>query len=170
MIKNNVKISLLICSGLRFCTANNTFAGTASTTITASGTVTGTCSVTAGAMAFTTLSQSAVTTTTASVTPPCTNGTKWTITNSGANEGYMYLGSNVSLTGTSMIAIPITVSSGFTASGQVFTNANATLGKLTGTGNGLAQEQAGALTGTAESASGKLAGVYGSTITLTITF
>ena len=166
---NKLKKLLLISSALLLSTANNTFAAmasTASTTITASGTVVGTCSVTAGAMAFTTLSQSGTTVITSSVTPTCTNGTGWTITNSGANEGYIYLGSDVSLTGTSRIAIPITVTSG----GAAFTFVNAAAGRLTGIGNGSAQVQAGALTGTAESASGKVAGVYGGTITLTITY
>jgi len=165
----NLKSSLLICSALLLSTANNNFAAmasTASTTITASGTVVGTCSVTAGAMAFTTLSQSGTTVITSSVTPTCTNGTAWTITNSGANEGYIYLGSNDALSGTSRIATPITVSSG----GAAFTLANAATGKLTGTGNGSAQAQTGALTGTAESASGIAAGVYGGKITLTITY
>ena len=165
---NKLKKLLLISSALLLSTANNTFAAaaTASGTITASGTVTGTCSVTAGNMAFSTLSQSAVTTITSSVTPTCTNGTSYTITNSGANEGYMFLGSNALLTGTSMIATPITVTDG----GAAFTLANAAAGKLTGTGDGTAQLRENVLTGTAESASGKVAGVYGGTITLTITY
>jgi spore coat protein U-like protein len=163
---NKLKKLLLISSALLLSTANNTFAATNSGTITASGTVVGTCTVTAGAMTFSTLSQSGTTVITSSVTPTCTNGTAWTITNSGANEGYIYVGSNAALDGSSRIAIPITVSSG----GAAFTLANAAAGKLTGTGNGSAQEQAGALTGTAESASGKAAGVYGGTITLTITY
>ena len=117
-------------------------------------------------MAFSTLSQSAVTTITSSVTPSCTNGTSYTITNSGANEGYIYLSSNPLATGTSRIATPITVTDG----GAAFTLANAASGKLTGTGNGSAQTLSGVLTGTAESASGKVAGVYGGTITLTITY
>jgi spore coat protein U-like protein len=166
---NKLKKLLLISSALILSTANNNFAAiasTASTTITASGTVVGTCSVTASSMVFSTLSQSGTTVITSSVTPTCTNGTGWTITNSGANEGYIFLGSNDNLTGTSRIATPITVSSG----GEAFTLANATNGKLTGTGNGSAQAQTGALTATAESASGKVAGVYGGTITLTITY
>ena len=162
---NKLKKLLLISSALLLSTANNTFA-TPGATITASGTVVGTCTVTAGAMAFTTLSQSGTTVITSSVTPTCTNGTGWTITNSGANEGYIYLGSNAALTGTSRIAIPITVTDG----GAAFTLANAALGKLTGTGDGSAQLLSGVLTGTAESALGKVAGVYGGTITLTITY
>ena len=163
---NKLKKLLLISSALLLSTANNTFAAVAAGTITASGTVTGTCSVTAGAMAFGTLSQSGVTAVTSSVTPTCTNGTSYTITNSGANEGYIYLGSNALLDDTSRIAAPITV----TSNSAAFTLANAAAGKLTGTGNGSAQPLSGVLTGTAESASGKVAGVYGGTITLTITY
>jgi hypothetical protein len=164
---NKLKKLLLISSALLLSTANNTFADVAAGTITASGTVTGTCSVTAGAMAFSTLSQSAVTTTTSNVTPTCTNGTAYTITNSGANEGYIYLGSNAALTGASRIATPITV----TSSAEDFTLANADAGgTITGVGNGAAQLLSGVLTGTAESALGKVAGVYGGTITLTITY
>ena len=165
---NKLKKLLLISSALLLSTANNTFAApaTASGTITASGTVTGTCSVTAGAMAFSTLSQSATTSSTASVTPTCTNGTSYTITNSGANEGYIYLGSNALLTGTSMIATPITVTDGAAA----FTLVNAANGKLTGIGTGNSQNATPTLTGTAESSTDKTAGVYGGTVTLTITY
>ncbi len=167
---NKLKKLLLISSALLLSTANNTFADVAAGTITASGTVIGTCSVTAGAMAFSTLSQSAVTTITSSVTPTCTNGTSYTITNSGANEGYIYLGSNAALDSTSRLAAPITVNTGFAASGQDFTFANRVAGKLVGTGNGLDQAQTNALKGTAANANGNVAGVYGGTITLTITY
>ena len=164
---NKLKKLLLISSALLLSTANNTFAvDTASATMAASGTVTGTCSMSVGALALGTLSQSVTTSVTASVTPTCTNGTNYTITNSGANEGYIYLGSNALLDGTSRIATPITVTSG----GAAFTLGNAAAGKLTGTGNGSAQLLSGVLTGTAESALGKVAGVYGGTITLTITY
>ena len=163
---NKLKKLLLISSALLLSTANNTFADTASATMAASGTVTGTCSMSVGALALSTLSQSATTSSTASVTPTCTNGTNYTITNSGANEGFIYLGSNSALTGTSRIATPITVTDG----AQAFTLVNAANGKLTGIGNGSAQLLSGVLTGTAESASGKVAGVYGGTITLTITY
>ncbi len=162
---NKLKKLLLISSALLLSTANNTFAA-ASGTITASGTVVGTCTVTASNMAFGTLSQLGTTLAYSTVTPNCTNGTGWTITNSGANEGYIYLGSNALLTGLSRIATPITVTDG----GAAFTLANAATGKLIGTGNGSAQPLSGVLTGTAESASGKVAGVYGGTITLTITY
>jgi hypothetical protein len=166
---NKLKKLLLISSALLLSTANNTFA-TPGGTITASGTVVGTCTVTASDMVFGTLSQSGTSLAYSTVTPNCTNGTGWTITNSGTNEGYIYLGSNATLTGDSKIAIPITVSAGFAAAGEEFTLANAVAGKLVGTGNGSDQELSGALTGTAESASGKVAGVYGGTITLTITY
>jgi spore coat protein U-like protein len=162
---NKLKKLLLISSALLLSTANNGFADSASGSITASGTVIGTCTVTASNMAFTTLSQSGTTTATSSVTPNCTNGTAWTVTNSAGN-GYLYLGSNTALDGASRISIPITL----TSNAAAFTLANAANGKLTGTGNGSGQEQTTALTGTAESASGKVAGVYGSTITLTITY
>jgi len=166
---NKLKKLLLISSALLLSTANNTFATTAGT-ITASGTVVGTCTVTASNMAFGTLSQSGTTLAYSTVTPNCTNGTPWTVTNSGANEGYIYLGSNAALDGTSMLAAPITVNTGFAASGQAFTLANAVNGKLVGTGNGSDQAQTDALKGTAANANGNVAGVYGGTITLTITY
>jgi len=49
---NKLKKLLLISSALLLSTANNTFAGDSSATISASGTVTGTCTFTASAMAF----------------------------------------------------------------------------------------------------------------------
>ena len=166
---NKLKKLLLISSALLLSTANNTFAA-ASGTITASGTVVGTCTVTASNMAFGTLSQSGTTVAYSTVTPNCTNGTPWTVTNSGANEGYIYLGSNADLTDTSRLAAPITVNTGFAASGQAFTFANRVTGKLVGTGNGSDQAQTDALKGTAANANGNVAGVYGGTITLTITY
>ena len=164
---NKLKKLLLISSALLLSTANNTFAAaaTASGTITASGTVTGTCSVTAGALAFSTLGTAGTTTAASTVTPNCTNRTTWTVTNAGDTNN-LYLGSNAGAGDSGTIAFPITLTGGIVA----FTLANADTGKLTGTGNGSAQEQAGALTGTAENASGKVAGVYGGTITLTITY
>ena len=167
---NKLKKLLLISSALLLSTANNTFATTASGSITASGTVTGVCTITASNMAFTTLSQIGTTIAYSTVTPNCTAGTGWTVTNSGANEGYLYLGSDAALDGTSRITMPITVNTGFAASGQAFTLANAVAGKLVGTGNGSDQAQTNALKGTAASAALNLAGIYGSTITLTITY
>ncbi len=166
---NKLKKLLLISSALLLSTANNTFAA-ASGTITASGTVVGTCTVTASNMAFGTLSQLGTTLAYSTVTPNCTNGTGWTVTNSGANEGYIYLGSDITLTGTSRLAAPITVNTGFAASGQDFTLANAVAGKLVGTGTGSDDAQTNALKGTAARANLNVAGVYGGTITLTITY
>jgi hypothetical protein len=167
---NKLKKLLLISSALLLSTANNTFATPAAGTITASGTVVGTCTVTASNMAFGTLSQSGTTLAYSTVTPNCTNGTPWTVTNSGANEGYIYLGSNAALDSTSRLAAPITVNTGFAASGQAFTLANAVAGKLVGTGTGSDDAQTNALKGTAANANGNVAGVYGGTITLTITY
>ncbi len=166
---NKLKKLLLISSALLLSTANNTFAD-ASGTITASGTVVGTCTVTASNMSFGTLSQSGTTLAYSTVTPNCTNGTGWTVTNAGPNEGYIYLGSDANLTGTSRLAAPITVNTGFAASGQDFTLANAVAGKLVGTGDGQDQAQTDALKGTAARANLNVAGVYGGTITLTITY
>ena len=165
---NKLKKLLLISSALLLSTANNTFAApaTASGTIAATGTVTGTCSVTATGFTFGTLSQSMATVQTSTVTPTCTNGTGWTITNNGTNEGYLYLNGTTSNTGNDRFLMPVTVTSG----GAAFTLAGAATGKLTGTGNGSAQAQEGALTATAESGALKTAGSYSSTITLTITF
>jgi spore coat protein U-like protein len=166
---NKLKKLLFISSALLLSTANNTFAAAAGT-ITASGTVVGTCTVTASNMAFGTLSQIGTTLAYSTVTPNCTNGTPWTVTNSGANEGYIYLGSNAALVSTSRLAAPITVNTGFAASGQDFTLANAVAGKLVGTGTGSDDAQTNALKGTAANANGNVAGVYGGTITLTITY
>ncbi len=166
---NKLKKLLLISSALLLSTANNTFAD-ASGTITASGTVVGTCTVTASNMSFGTLSQSGTTLAYSTVTPNCTNGTGWTVTNAGPNEGYIYLGSDALLTGTSRLAAPITVNTGFAASGQAFTLANAVAGKLVGTGTGSDDAQTNALKGTAARANLNVAGVYGGTITLTITY
>jgi hypothetical protein len=150
MKKNNLKIILLITSTLLLSSANNTFAATASGTMVTSGTVVGTCTVTASNMAFGTLSQSGTSTATSGITPTCTNGTAWVITNAG-DTNYMYLGGATELDGTSRIVMPLTV----TSDGAAFTAANASTGRLAGTGSGSGQLQAAAITGTAESASGK---------------
>jgi spore coat protein U-like protein len=78
----------------------------------------------------------------------------------------MYLGGATELDGASRIVMPLTV----TSDSAAFTLANASTGKLTGTGSGSGQLQAAALTGTAESASGKVAGAYSGSVTLTITY
>jgi len=168
MIKNKLKSSLLICSVLFFSTANNTFAGTASGTITASGTVTGTCSVTASNMAFNTLGTAGSTTATSTVTPTCTRGTAWTVTNS-ASTNKLYLGGSEGTSGgvNGTILFPIALTG---AGGQAFTLANASAGKLTGTGTGSSQDATPTLTGTADSSTDKTPGIYGGSVTLTITY
>jgi spore coat protein U-like protein len=163
---NKLKKLLLISSTLLLSTANNTFAGESSATISASGTVTGTCTFTASAMAFT-LSTSATSTATSDIVPTCTNGTTYTITNT-ADIQYLYrTGATSPVDGDeNTISFPITLTSGAAA----FTSSNAAIGKLIGTGNGSAQTRSGVLTGTAQSASGKVAGVYTGTANLTIAF
>ena len=163
---NKLKKLLLISSTLLLSTANNTFAGESSATISASGTVTGTCTFTASAMAFT-ISTSATSTATSDIVPTCTNGTTYTITNT-ADIQYMYrTGATSPVDGDeNTISFPITLTSGSAA----FTLANYAIGKLVGTGNGSAQTRSGVLTGTAQSASGKVAGTYTGSANLTITF
>ena len=162
---NKLKKLLLISSALLLSTANNTFAATASGSITASGTVTGTCTVSAGAMAFSTLGSAGTTTAASTVTPTCTAGTSWTVTNAG-NTNNLYLASNPSADAAGTIAFPITLTGGFVE----FTLTNAATGKLTGTGTGSSQNATPTLTGTAASSTDKTAGVYGGTVTLTITY
>ncbi len=167
MKKNKVKKLLLVGSILFFSSTNNIFADTSSATITASGTVTGTCTVAASNMVFGTLNQSGTSTATSTVTPTCSNGTVWTITNA-ADTNNLYLGGSSGTAGGAggTILFPITLTSG----SAEFTLANAANGKLTGTGNGSGQAQTTALTGTAASANGKTAGIYGGSVTLTITY
>ena len=166
---NKLKKLLLISSALLLCTANNTFAVPPTTgTITASGTVTGTCAVTASNMAFGTLSTSATTNTaTSTVTATCSNGTAWVVTNAG-DVNSLYLGGSVGESGgaTGTILFPIVLTGGSTE----FTLTNAGNGRLTGTGNGSAQTATPTLTGTAGSSTGKTAGIYGGTVTLNITY
>jgi spore coat protein U-like protein len=164
---NKLKKLLLISSALLLSTANNTFATpvTASGSITASGTVTGTCSVTASNMAFNTLGTAGSTTATSTVTPNCTAGTTWTVTNAG-NTNNLYLNSDTGANADGTIAFPIKLTGGIVA----FTQTNAGNGKLEGTGTGSSQDATPTLTGTAASSTGKTAGVYGGTVTLTITY
>lgn len=162
---NKLKKLLLISSALLLSTANNTFATPAGGTITASGTVLGTCTVTASNMAFSTLGSAGTTTATSTVTPTCTAGTAWTVTNAG-NTNNLYLGSDSGADAAGTIVFPITLTGGAVA----FTLANAATGKLTGTGTGSSQDATPTLTGTAASSTGKTAGVYGGTVTLTITY
>jgi spore coat protein U-like protein len=160
---NKLKKLLLISSALLLSTANNTFAAEQSGTITASGTIVGTCSVTAGAMTFGTLGSSTIATST--VTPNCTIGTGWTVTNAG-NTNNLYLAGDSGAGDTGTIAFPITLTGGSVE----FTASNAGNGKLIGTGTGSSQNATPTLTGTAGTSSGKTAGVYGGTVTLTITY
>jgi len=161
---NKLKKLLLISSALLLSTANNTFATTDTTTITASGTVIGTCTVSAGAMAFGTLG-SGTTTAASTVTPTCTAGTTWTVTNAG-NTNNLYLNSDPGAGAAGTIAFPIILTGGAVA----FTQTNGGTGKLEGTGTGSPQNATPTLTGTAVSSTGKTAGVYGGTVTLTITY
>jgi len=163
---NKLKKLLLISSALLLSTANNTFA-TPGGTITASGTVTGTCTVTASNMAFSALGTAGTDTATSTVTATCTNGTAWVVTNAG-NVNSLYLGGSVGESGgaTGTILFPIVLTGGSTE----FTLTNAGNGRLTGTGNGSAQTATPTLTGTAGSSTGKTAGIYGGTVTLTITY
>ena len=163
---NKLKKLLLISSALLLSTANNTFA-TPAGTITASGTVTGTCTVTASNMAFSALGTAGTDFAYSTVTPTCTNGTAWVVTNS-AETNSLYLGGSVGTSGgaTGTILFPIVLTGGSTE----FTLSNAANGKLTGTGNGSAQNATPTLTGTAGSSTGKTAGIYGGTVTLTITY
>jgi len=163
---NKLKKLLLISSALLLSTANNTFATTtASGTITASGTVTGTCSVTASNMAFGAINTGGTTFTTSTVTPNCTVGTSWTVTNAGDNN-YLYRTGASPPGDADTIAFPIKLTGGIVE----FTLTNAGTGKLIGTGTGSSQNATPTLTGTADSSTGKTAGVYGGTVTLTITY
>jgi spore coat protein U-like protein len=116
-------------------------------------------------MAFSTLGSAGTTTAASTVTPTCTAGTTWTVTNAG-NTNSLYLGSDSGVGEAGTIVFPITLTGGVVA----FTLANAATGKLTGTGTGSSQNATPTLTGTAESSTNKTAGVYGGTVTLTITY
>jgi spore coat protein U-like protein len=159
----NLKSSLLICSALLLSSANNTFAATASGSMSVTGNAVGTCTVAASTMAFGTLSRSAVTTATSTITPNCTSGITYTVTNA-ANTNTLITGDGSGIA--NQVAFPITLTGGSTA----FTLTNAATGKLTGTGTGEATAHGTTLTGTAESASSKTIGDYTATVTLTITY
>ena len=160
---NKLKKLLLISSVLLLSTANNTFAAVQSGTITASGTIVGTCSVAAGAMTFGTLGSSTIATST--VTPNCTIGTGWTVTNS-ADTNNLYLAGDSGAGAAGTIAFPITLTGGVVE----FTATNAANGKLIGTGTGSSQNATPTLTGTADSSTDKTPGIYGGSVTLTITY
>ena len=164
---NKLKKLLLISSALLLSTANNTFAATASGTIAASGVVTGTCTVIASAMTFTALGTAGTDTAVSTVTPTCSVGTTYAVTNAGDNNYLYRTGATSPQAGDAdTIEFPIKLTGGIVA----FTQTNANTGKLTGTGTGSSQNADPTLTGTAESSTGKTAGVYGGTVTLTITY
>jgi spore coat protein U-like protein len=163
MIIKNLKSSLLICSALLLSSTNNTFAATASGTIAASGTAVGTCAVTASTMAFGTLNFGTTKTATSTITPNCTLGINYTVTNAG-NTNTLVTGDGSGAA--NQVTFPIILTGGSTA----FTLTNAATGKLTGTGTGGATDHGTTLTGTAESASSKTIGDYTATVTLTITY
>ena len=153
---NKLKKLLLISSALLLSTANNTFAETATGTITTSGTVTGTCAVSATPLAFGTLSQTAPTSTTSTVTATCSSGTVWTVTNAGSTNKLYLGGAGNALTAnatTGTISYPITVTSG----GGSFVSSPGAGGSITGT---VAYANVTPVT----------AGTYGGTVTLTITY
>ena len=163
MIIKNLKSSLLICSALLLSSTNNTFAATASGTIAASGTAVGTCAVTASTMAFGTLNFGTTKTATSTITPNCTLGINYTVTNAGNTNTLVTGDGSVAA---NQVTFPIILTGGSTA----FTLTNAATGKLTGTGTGEATDHGTTLTGTAESASSKTIGDYTATVTLTITY
>ena len=159
----NLKSSLLICSALLLSSANNTFAATASGSISVTGAVVGTCTLAASTMAFGTLNRSGTTPATSTITPNCTSGITYTVTNA-ADTNTLITGDGSGIA--NQVAFPITLTGGSTA----FTLTNAATGKLTGTGTGGATDHGTTLTGTAVSASSKTIGNYTATVTLTITY
>ncbi len=162
---NKLKKLLLISSALLLSTANNTFADTASGTIAATGTISSTCSVTASGMSFGALGTAGTTTAVSTVTPNCTLGTTFTIKNA-ANNNYLLRTGGIG-SGADSIEFPITLTSG---SATAFTLANAGTIYLAGTGTGEATALAQTLTGAAVSSTGKNAGSYTGTVTLTHTY
>jgi spore coat protein U-like protein len=161
---NKVKKLLLISSALLLSAANNTFAQS-SGSISASGTVTGSCTVTASAMTFTALGTAGTDTAISTVTPTCSEGTPYTVTNAG-NTNSLFLGGSSGAGANGTILFPITLTGGSTT----FTLLNAATGKLTGTGTGSASANETTLTGTAASSTGKTAGLYSGSVTLTISY
>ena len=157
----NLKSSLLICSALLLSTANNTFAATASGSMSVTGAVVGTCTLAASTMAFGTLNRSGTTTTTSTITPNCTSGVTYTVTNAAATTTLLLGGSSSDPAG--MILFPLTR----TDTGVAFSSS---LNGITGTGTGVATDNAVTITGTAASASGKLSGAYSTSVSLTITY
>jgi spore coat protein U-like protein len=170
MTIKNLKSSLLICSALLLSSTNNTFAATASGSIAASGTAVGTCTVTASTMAFGTLNFGSTKTATSTITPSCTLGVNYTVTNSANTNTLITNGGSVSA---DQILFPITITSNGSggSAGAAFTLTNAAAGYISGVGTGGASSLGlSTLTGTAESASSKTIGDYTATVTLTITY
>jgi len=163
MTIKNLKNSLLICSALLLSSENNTFAATASGSMSVTGNAVGTCTVTASTMAFGTLNFGSTKTATSTITPNCTSGITYTVTNA-ADTNTLITGDGSGIA--NQVAFPITLTGGSTA----FTLTNAATGKLTGTGTGEATDHGTTLTGTAVSASSKTIGNYTATVTLTITY
>ena len=166
----NLKSSLLICSALLLSSTNNTFAATASGTIAASGTAVGTCTVTASTMAFGTLNFGSTKTATSTITPSCTLGVNYTVTNAGNTNTLI---TNGGLVSADQILFPITLTSNGSggSAGAAFTLTNAAAGYISGVGTGGASSTGlSTLTGTAASAETKLSGAYSGTVTLTITY
>ena len=157
----NLKSSLLICSALLLSTANNTFAATASGSISATAAVVGSCSFTASAMEFGTLSRSGTTPATSTITPDCTAGLGYTITSGAATTTLLLDGTSVLAAG--QIAFPLTRTD---TSATLASSANG----ITGIGTGSATEASTTITGTAASANTKLSGAYSASVTLTITY
>jgi len=163
MTIKNLKNSLFIFSALLLSSANNTFAATASGSMSVTGNAVGTCTVTASTMAFGTLNFGSTKTATSTITPNCTLGITYTVTNA-ADTNTLITGDGSGIA--NQVAFPITLTGGSTA----FTLTNAATGKLTGTGTGGAADHGTTLTGTAVSASSKTIGDYTATVTLTITY
>jgi len=163
---NKLKKLLLISSALLLFTANNTFAGSASGSMSVTGAVVGTCTVSAAAMGLNTLSQITTTAGTSVVTVTCSDGITWTVKNAASSEASLCI-SGVTCTGSAAIAFPLTVASGpVTHTAGTFLSAGT--GYLSALSTGSAQT--GTITGTAESAEGKRAGNYAATVNLNLTF
>ena len=166
MIKNKIKnivlfFSILLLTSNTFAIPANSAVGTGS--IEATGSVAATCTVTATRFEFGAISTAK--TATSTVSPNCTDGTTFTITNS-ANTNNLYLNGIVTATDASIIAFPIVVTDG----GEAFTQGNASTGKLTGTGTGSAITLTDALTSTSGTSTGKTTGSYAGTVVLNITY
>ena len=170
MTIKNLKSSLLICSALLLSSINNTFAATGSATMLASGTAVGTCSVSASTMTFGNLNYGSTKTGTSTITPNCTLGINYKVTNAGADPTLTTGGGSGDA---NQISFPITITSSGSggSAGAAFTLSNAALGYISGVGTGSASSSGlSTLTGTAVDAATKTIGDYTATVTLTITY